>query len=150
MHPVTDMYLEDVLQLIGYQDKLLGRASINGRHAATGHAAGASAAAPPLPRAGAGKARRQLAQQQQAAAALPKERREAVEAAIMQAFLSGGDEDFDRLLEVGAAPLHPPIVEGVCCPTSVWLLCSPDQGHGLPPVIEHCSALYWMFWQNIT
>lgn len=80
-HPVTDMYLEDVLRLIGYQDALL--AQQNG-----------------------GPARRGLPGNQQPApsradADILKEQREAIESAIMQAFLHGSDEHFDFLLEVG-------------------------------------------------
>lgn len=35
-HPVTDMYLEDILKLIGYQDALLGNSAKSARP--NGHA----------------------------------------------------------------------------------------------------------------
>ncbi len=80
-HPVTDMYLEDVLRLIGYQDALVAQ-----QHG--------------------DPARRGLLDKQymapsKADADIPKEQRDAIESAIMQAFLHGTDEHFDFLLEVG-------------------------------------------------
>ncbi|BDA50474.1 3'-5' RNA helicase YTHDC2 [Coccomyxa sp. Obi] len=82
-HPVTDMYLEDVLRLIGYQDALLGQ-----------HNGGPGRRGPPgIQQPAPGKA----------AADIPKEQREAIESAIMQAFLHGSDEHFDFLLEMTGA-----------------------------------------------
>lgn len=80
-HPVTDMYLEDVLRLIGYQDALL--AQQNGGCAKTDFPGNQQPSA------------------SRARADIPKGQREAIESAIMQAFLHGSDEHFDFLLEVG-------------------------------------------------
>lgn len=92
-HTVTDMYLEDVLRLIGYQDRLLGRAGGGGQHGQ--HASGQR------PGAGQPRVASQAGQQAGAAAeSVPQEQRAEIEGAIMDAFLHGGDEQFDRLLEV--------------------------------------------------
>ncbi len=90
-YPVTDLYLEDVLALIGYQDRLLGQ---GGRQRGHHHAGGQLRAGAGQPRAGS------QAGQQAAAAEVPQEQREEIEGAIMDAFLHGSDEHFDRLLEV--------------------------------------------------
>lgn len=81
-YPVKDMYLEDVLKHIGYQDAVL--AQQNGGSARSGnhrHGEGRSRAGNAL-------------------AELAKDQREGIESAIMQAFLHGDDEHFDHLLEV--------------------------------------------------
>ena len=38
--------------------------------------------------------------------AVPPEQRQAIEDAIMQAFLAGTDENFDKLLEVDLLPVY--------------------------------------------
>ena len=96
-HPVEDVYLEDVLSLIGYADRLLGRSRGGaGARAMPEQAPAHAASGRPQP-----KAKSQRKQQQQA---VPQEQREVIEAAVMAAFLGGSDEDFDRLLEVRAWP----------------------------------------------
>ena len=75
------MYLEDVLRLIGYQDALL--AQQDGNSSRRGH----GGILPPAPN-------------RAEPSDIPKEQREAIESAIMQAFLHGDDEHFDHLLEV--------------------------------------------------
>jgi hypothetical protein len=70
------MYLEDVLRLIGYQDSLQQKDKPVNVTAQKRHQTGDSASH------------------------VPKEQREVIESAIMQAFLHGSDEDFDHLLEV--------------------------------------------------
>jgi len=77
-YPVTDMYLEDVLRLIGYQDALLGD-SARRIHLS---------------------AQRPAQSKTEEQTQIPKEQREAIESAIMQAFLHGSDEHFDHLLDV--------------------------------------------------
>ena len=84
-YPVTDMYLEDVLRLIGYQDALL--AQQDGAPARRGH----GGIRPPA--------------QTRVEKSIPKEQREAIESAIMQAFLHGSDEHFDHLLDVSHSML---------------------------------------------
>ena len=139
-HPVTDMYLEDILKLIGYQDALLGAsaqpAHLNG-HSKPQHAGATLLARHQILRVQHERMRvavtiksvlrsRALAvaalSKRYAAlwncfrpdrawsqcagkapiVAVPPKQRQAIEDAIMAAFLAGTDDNFDKLLEVSS------------------------------------------------
>ncbi|CAL5229490.1 g12825 [Coccomyxa viridis] len=93
-HPVTDMYLEDILKLIGYQDALLGIPAKPAR--LNGHSKPQHAGKAPI-------------------VAVPPEQRQAIEDAIMAAFLAGTDDNFDKLLEVTGAILIEDIEASRAC-----------------------------------
>lgn len=78
------MYLEDVLRLIGYQDALLAQPDKRGH----------------------GGVRPPAQNRAEEALTIAKEQREAIESAIMQAFLHGSDEHFDHLLDVSHFHAH--------------------------------------------
>ena len=123
-HPVTDMYLEDILKLIGYQDALLGgsgkASQVNG-HKKSQHSGKRPLISCHRQRMYAHFLKGQfcilqiidlMCNQSCGAAgktrivAVPPEQRAAIERAIMDAFLTGSDDNFDRLLEVRSTPAH--------------------------------------------
>lgn len=91
-HPVQDFYLEDVLALL-QEPRSSGGASGSGRGRGQGR------------RGGGGAGRRALGGDTangggRNGGAVGPDRRAAMEAAILQAFMGGSDADFDHLLEV--------------------------------------------------